>query len=147
LLLYSSYLPLRVPNWTVKRYQHRTASNVSGEAVAAEGHEKEFTPVGVVGIMEIKGDGNVELYGGGIGGGVWCGGEDMRRGRDIGCHIAFFIGDGIGLELKVSFAVVELFGKSGKLGFSGRDLVRSHHGGGGRLGLGKVRRRKEEGRF
>jgi hypothetical protein len=26
LLLYSSYLPLGVPNWMVKRYQHRTAS-------------------------------------------------------------------------------------------------------------------------
>jgi hypothetical protein len=26
LLLYSSYLPLGVPNWTVKSYQHRTAS-------------------------------------------------------------------------------------------------------------------------
>jgi hypothetical protein len=26
LLLYSSYLPLGIPNWTVKRYQHRTAS-------------------------------------------------------------------------------------------------------------------------
>jgi hypothetical protein len=27
LLLYSSYLPLGVSNWTVKRYQHRTASS------------------------------------------------------------------------------------------------------------------------
>jgi hypothetical protein len=26
LLLYSSYLPLGVPNWTVKNYQHRAAS-------------------------------------------------------------------------------------------------------------------------
>jgi hypothetical protein len=27
LLLYSSYLPLGIPNWTVKRYHHRTASS------------------------------------------------------------------------------------------------------------------------
>jgi hypothetical protein len=123
------------------------AENVSGEAVAAEGHEKEFTPVGVVGIIEIKGDGNVELYGYGVGGGVWCGGEDRRRGRDNSRHLAFFVGDDIGLALKVSFAVVELFSMSGKLGFSSRDLVGSHRGGGGRLGFGEVRRQKEEGRF
>jgi hypothetical protein len=29
LLLCSSYLPLGVPNWTVKNYQHRTASEGS----------------------------------------------------------------------------------------------------------------------
>jgi hypothetical protein len=29
LLLCSSYLPLGVPNWTVKNHQHRTASQIS----------------------------------------------------------------------------------------------------------------------
>jgi hypothetical protein len=37
LLLYSSYLPLGVPNWTVKNHQHRAASGSS-----AGGTEEEY---------------------------------------------------------------------------------------------------------
>jgi hypothetical protein len=36
LLLYSSYLPLGVPNWTVKNHQHRAASRLFSGAVAGE---------------------------------------------------------------------------------------------------------------
>jgi hypothetical protein len=36
LLLYSSYLPLGVPNWTVKNHQHRAASRHFSGAVARE---------------------------------------------------------------------------------------------------------------
>jgi hypothetical protein len=36
LLLCSSYLPLGVPNWTVKNYQHRAASRHFSGAVAGE---------------------------------------------------------------------------------------------------------------
>jgi hypothetical protein len=36
LLLCSSYLPLGVPNWTVKNYQHRAASRYFSGTVAGE---------------------------------------------------------------------------------------------------------------
>jgi hypothetical protein len=36
LLLCSSYLPLGVPNWTVKNHQHRTASRLFSGAIAGE---------------------------------------------------------------------------------------------------------------
>jgi hypothetical protein len=43
LLLYSSYLPLRVPNWTVKNYQHRTASVHLSTAYIKGAHGEEST--------------------------------------------------------------------------------------------------------
>lgn len=73
------------------------------EAVAAESNEKELAPLGIVGVLEIEGDGDERLDGGSI-----CRGS---RGKDglssfIGLALEFFLS-----SLKEGLAVLEFFFK------------------------------------
>jgi hypothetical protein len=67
-MLYSSYLPLGVPNWTVKNYQHRAASQGGGSRRAAGGVEKRATE-------RVRGEGEEEARSAGTSGYVrnWAG--------------------------------------------------------------------------
>jgi hypothetical protein len=46
LLLYSSYLPLGIPNWTMKNHQHRAASGPKKVLVIVSIHVSSRTPMG-----------------------------------------------------------------------------------------------------
>jgi hypothetical protein len=45
------------------------AEDKVGEVIAVESDKEEFTPLGIVGFLQIEGDGNMAFDGGDIGGG------------------------------------------------------------------------------
>jgi hypothetical protein len=54
----------------VRRRSVGAAGDMAGETIAAEGDEEELVPLDVVGVLQIKGDGDDGLDGGDVGGGV-----------------------------------------------------------------------------
>jgi hypothetical protein len=117
---------------------------VGGEAVAAEGDEKELAPAGVVAVVEAEGDRDVEFNRGSIGVGVGAGGVGVGGRGDVavggvesggGCR-----GSGGGRrsgELLVQGGFACIKGESAllELAFFGFNLGWCHGGGGWRRGF------------
>jgi hypothetical protein len=94
---------------------------MGGETVAAEGNEKKFTPLRVVGVLEVKGDGDVGFDGvdeGGWGGRVVVGGGNGVFGfviREMG-ELLLAGGEGFLALLEVSLEGFDFVGRHGERG-------------------------------
>jgi hypothetical protein len=105
---------------------------MGGETVAAEGDEKKFAPLRVVGVLEVEDDGDVGFDGvdeGGWGGRVVVGGGDSVFGfviRETG-ELLLAGGEGFLVLLEVSLEVLDFLGLHG--GRGGAAVVEIRGGG------------------